>query len=167
MTTNEIIWRDVNPQTDNATRLAISSLGNISNGFQALGSNVNTGLDKLIARYDTIEQKNKAANTQLLLNQLHQADNLADQQNLTRMGMRNLGTVRAMLNGGEFDEKSYNAALAQWDEGVNNRFLSQDALKMSTPEGQAAYQQLVRGIARNNPQEIDKAIASGNLPMST
>ena len=167
MATNGIMWRDVNPQTDNASRLAISSLGNTANGFQALGSNINTGLDKLITRYDTIEQKNKAANTQLLLNQLHQADSLADQQNLTRMGMRNLGNVRAVLNGGEFDEKAYNAALAQWDEGVNNRFLSQDALKMSTPEGQAAYQQLVQGIARNNPQDIDKAIASGNLPMST
>ena len=167
MATNGIMWRDINPQTDNATRLSISSLGNIANGFQALGSNINTGLDKLTARYDTIEQKNKAANTQLLLNQLHQADSLVDQQNLTRIGMKDLGTVRTMLNGGEFDEKAYNAALAQWDEGVNNRFLSQDALKMSTPEGQAAYQQLVQGIARNNPQYIDKAIASGNLPMST
>lgn len=161
------MWKDINSQTDDAARLAVSSLGNISNGFQALGSNINTGLDKLIARYDTIEQKNKAANTQLLLNQLHQADSLADQQNLTRMGMRDLGTVRTMLNGGEFDEKAYNTALAQWDEGVNNRFLSQDALKMSTPQGQSAYQQLVQGIARNNPKEIDKAIASGNLPMST
>ena len=84
MATNGIMWRDINSQTDNAARLAVSSLGNIANGFQAFGSNINTGLDKLISRYDTIEQKNKAANTQLLLNQLHQADNLADQQNLTR-----------------------------------------------------------------------------------
>ena len=119
MATNEIMWRDINPQTDNATSLAISSLGNISNGFQALGSNINTGLDKLTARYDTIEQKNKAANTQLLLNQLHQADSLADQQNLTRIGMKDLGTVRTMLNGGEFDEKAYNAALAQWDDWLS------------------------------------------------
>lgn len=167
MATNGIMWRDINSQTDNAARLAVSSLGNIANGFQAFGSNINTGLDKLISRYDTIEQKNKAANTQLLLNQLHQADSLADQQNLARIGMRDLGTVRTMLNGGAFDEKAYNAALAQWDEGVNNRFLSQDALKMSTQEGQAAYQQLVQGIANNKPKEIDKAIASGNLPMST
>lgn len=167
MATNGIMWRDINSQTDNAARLAVSSLGNIANGFQAFGSNINTGLDKLISRYDTIEQKNKAANTQLLLNQLHQADSLADQQNLARIGMRDLGTVRTMLNGGAFDEKAYNAALAQWDEGVNNRFLSQDALKMSTQEGQAAYQQLVQGIANHKPEEIDKAIASGNLPMST
>lgn len=164
--TNNIMWREVSPLTGDATRLAVSALGNISNGFQALGANVNTGLDRLIDRYDTIDKKNRASNTQLLLNQLHSADSLGKQQILTRQGLRDLGQVRALLGGAEFDEKAYNAALAQWDEGVNNRFMAQDALKMSTQAGQDAYRQAMLGVAQNNPERIDQAIASRNLPLS-
>lgn len=164
--TNNIMWREVSPLTGDATRLAVSALGNIANGFQALGANVNTGLDRLIDRYDTIDKKNRASNTQLLLNQLHSADSLEKQQILTRQGLRDLGQVRALLGGAEFDEKAYNTALAQWDEGVNNRFMAQDALKMSTQAGQDAYRQAMLGVAQNNPQLIDQAISSGNLPLS-
>lgn len=72
-----------------------------------------------------------------------------------------------MINYGDLDEKAINTALAQWDEGVNNRFLSQDALKMSTPTGQAAYKNVIQGVAQNNPLLIDRAIASNQLPLST
>ena len=66
MATNGIMWRDEQPLTDNAARLAISSMGNVANGFQALGANINTGLDRDIARRDLIVAFSIAANIQYL-----------------------------------------------------------------------------------------------------
>lgn len=165
MSRSPIEWKQVSPLTSDATRLAMAAQGNLANAFSALSANVNNGLGMLIDRYDEIDRKNKAYRTQLALNQLHQADSLEDQQALTNYGVRDVGRMRALL-GGEFDEKAYNTALAQWNEGVNNRYLANDALKMSTPDGQNAYRQLMSGIANGNPEEITKQLSNTNLPLS-
>lgn len=163
---NNIMWNNQQPLTGDATRLAISALGNIANGWQALGANVNNGLDRLIQRYDSIDAKNKSANTQLLINQLHQADSLEDKQRLAAAGMNNLGSVRAML-GSNFDEKAYNDALAQWDAGIYNRFTADDALKISTPQAQKDYLLAQQAIGSNDSAALRDVIARGNLPLST
>ena len=90
-----------------------------------------------------------------LFNQLHQADSLADQQNLTRIGMKDLGTVRTMLNGGEFDEKAYNAALAQWDKDYFNKLPS---------SAQASLTSLTYNYGSlDKLPSVVKAARSGNL----
>jgi hypothetical protein len=164
MATNGIMWRDEQPLTDNAARLAISAMGNVANGFQALGANINTGLDREIARRDLIDAKNKAANTQFLINTLNQADNLEDKRALIQSGFGNIANLRGQL--GEFDEKAINSELARLDQGINNRFLSQDSLKLSTPEGRQALLDLNTAIAENNPKAIRSAMQNENLPLS-
>lgn len=164
MATNEIMWRDEQPLTDNAARLAISAMGNVANGFQALGANINTGLDREIARRDLIDAKNKAANTQFLINTLNQADNLEDKRALVQAGFGNIANLRGQL--GEFDERAINSELARLDQGINNRFLSQDSLKLSTPEGRQALLDLNTAIAGNNPKAIRSAMQNENLPLS-
>ncbi len=164
MATNQIMWRDAQPLTDSAARLAISSMGNVANGFQALGANINTGLDKEIARRDLIDAKNKAANTQFLINTLNQADNLDDKRALVQAGFGNIANLSGQL--GEFDERAINSELARLDQGINNRFLSQDSLKLSTPEGRQALLDLNTAIAENNPKAIRSAMQNENLPLS-
>lgn len=164
MATNGIMWRDEQPLTDNAARLAISAMGNVANGFQALGANINTGLDREIARRDLIDAKNKAANTQFLINTLNQADNLEDKRALVQAGFGNIANLRGQL--GEFDERAINSELARLDQGINNRFLSQDSLKLSTPEGRQALLDLNTAIAKNNPKAIRSAMQNENLPLS-
>lgn len=164
MATNGIMWRDEQPLTDNAARLAISAMGNVANGFQALGANINTGLDREIARRDLIDAKNKAANTQFLINTLNQADNLDDKRALIQSGFGNIANLRGQL--GEFDERAINSELARLDQGINNRFLSQDSLKLSTPEGRQALLDLNTAIAKNNPKAIRGAMQNENLPLS-
>lgn len=164
MATNGIMWRDEQPLTDNAARLAISAMGNVANGFQALGANINTGLDREIARRDLIDAKNKAANTQFLINTLNQADNLDDKRALIQSGFGNIANLRGQL--GEFDERAINSELARLDQGINNRFLSQDSLKLSTPEGRQALLDLNTAIAENNPKAIRSAMQNENLPLS-
>lgn len=164
MATNEIMWRDEQPLTDNAARLAISAMGNVANGFQALGANINTGLDREIARRDLIDAKNKAANTQFLINTLNQADNLDDKRALVQAGFGNIANLRGQL--GEFDERAINSELARLDQGINNRFLSQDSLNLSTPEGRQALLDLNTAIAENNPKAIRNAMQNENLPLS-
>lgn len=164
MTTNGIMWRDEQPLTDSAARLAISAMGNVANGFQALGANINTGLDREIARRDLIDAKNKAANTQFLINTLNQADNLDDKRALIQSGFGNIANLRGQL--GEFDERAINSELARLDQGINNRFLSQDSLKLSTPEGRQALLDLNTAIANNNPKAIRSAMQNENLPLS-
>lgn len=164
MATNGIMWRDEQPLTDNAARLAISAMGNVANGFQALGANINTGLDREIARRDLIDAKNKAANTQFLINTLNQADNLDDKHALVQAGFGNIANLRGQL--GEFDERAINSELARLDQGINNRFLSQDSLKLSTPEGRQALLDLNTAIAKNNPKAIRSAMQNENLPLS-
>lgn len=164
MATNGIMWRDEQPLTDNAARLAISAMGNVANGFQALGANINTGLDREIARRDLIDAKNKAANTQFLINTLNQADNLDDKRALVQAGFGNIANLRGQL--GEFDERAINSELARLDQGINNRFLSQDSLKLSTPEGRQALLDLNTAIAQNNPKAIRSAMQNENLPLS-
>lgn len=164
MTTNGIMWRDEQSLTDNAARLAISAMGNVANGFQALGANINTGLDREIARRDLIDAKNKAANTQFLINTLNQADNLDDKRALIQSGFGNITNLRGQL--GEFDERAINSELARLDQGINNRFLSQDSLKLSTPEGRQALLDLNTAIAENNPKAIRSAMQNENLPLS-
>lgn len=164
MTTNGIMWRDEQPLTDSAARLAISAMGNVANGFQALGANINTGLDREIARRDLIDAKNKAANTQFLINTLNQADNLDDKRALVQAGFGNIANLRGQL--GEFDERAINSELARLDQGINNRFLSQDSLKLSTPEGKQALLDLNTAIAENNPKAIRSAMQNENLPLS-
>lgn len=164
MATNGIMWRDEQPLTDNAARLAISAMGNVANGFQALGANINTGLDREIARRDLIDAKNKAANTQFLINTLNQADNLEDKRALIQSGFGNIANLRGQL--GEFDERAINSELARLDQGINNRFLSQDSLKLSTPEGRQALLDLNTAIAENNPKAIRSAMQNENLPLS-
>lgn len=164
MATNGIMWRDEQPLTDSAARLAISAMGNVANGFQALGANINTGLDREIARRDLIDAKNKAANTQFLINTLNQADNLEDKRALIQSGFGNIANLRGQL--GEFDERAINSELARLDQGINNRFLSQDSLKLSTPEGRQALLDLNTAIANNNPKAIRSAMQNENLPLS-
>ena len=164
MATNGIMWRDEQPLTDSAARLAISAMGNVANGFQALGANINTGLDREIARRDLIDAKNKAANTQFLINTLNQADNLDDKRALIQSGFGNIANLRGQL--GEFDERAINSELARLDQGINNRFLSQDSLKLSTPEGRQALLDLNTAIAENNPKAIRSAMQNENLPLS-
>lgn len=164
MATNGIMWRDEQPLTDSAARLAISAMGNVANGFQALGANINTGLDREIARRDLIDAKNKAANTQFLINTLNQADNLEDKRALIQSGFGNIANLRGQL--GEFDERAINSELARLDQGINNRFLSQDSLKLSTPEGRQALLDLNTAIAENNPKAIRSAMQNENLPLS-
>lgn len=164
MATNQIMWRDEQPLTDSAARLAISAMGNVANGFQALGANINTGLDREIARRDLIDAKNKAANTQFLINTLNQADNLEDKRALIQSGFGNIANLRGQL--GEFDERAINSELARLDQGINNRFLSQDSLKLSTPEGRQALLDLNTAIAENNPKAIRSAMQNENLPLS-
>ena len=164
MATNGIMWRDEQPLTDSAARLAISAMGNVANGFQALGANINTGLDREIARRDLIDTKNKAANTQFLINTLNQADNLDDKRALIQSGFGNIANLRGQL--GEFDERAINSELARLDQGINNRFLSQDSLKLSTPEGRQALLNLNTAIAENNPKAIRSAMQNENLPLS-
>ena len=164
MATNGIMWRDEQPLTDSAARFAISAMGNVANGFQALGANINTGLDREIARRDLIDAKNKAANTQFLINTLNQADNLDDKRALMQSGFGNIANLRGQL--GEFDERAINSELARLDQGINNRFLSQDSLKLSTPEGRQAYLDLSTAIAENNPEAIRSAMQNENLPLS-
>lgn len=164
MATNGIMWRDEQPLTDSAARLAISAMGNVANGFQALGANINTGLDREIARRDLIDAKNKAANTQFLINTLNQADNLDDKRALIQSGFGNITNLRGQL--GEFDERAINSELARLDQGINNRFLSQDSLKLSTPEGRQALLDLNTAIAKNNPKAIRSAMQNENLPLS-
>lgn len=164
MATNGIMWRDEQPLTDSAARLAISAMGNVANGFQALGANINTGLDREIARRDLIDAKNKAANTQFLINTLNQADNLDDKRALIQSGFGNIANLRGQL--GEFDERAINSELARLDQGINNRFLSQDSLKLSTPEGRQALLDLNTAIANNNPKAIRSAMQNENLPLS-
>jgi hypothetical protein len=164
MATNGIMWRDEQPLTDSAARLAISAMGNVANGFQALGANINTGLDREIARRDLIDAKNKAANTQFLINTLNQADNLEDKRALVQAGFGNIANLRGQL--GEFDERAINSELALLDQGINNRFLSQDSLKLSTPEGRQALLDLNTAIAENNPKAIRSAMQNENLPLS-
>lgn len=164
MATNGIMWRDEQPLTDSAARLAISAMGNVANGFQALGANINTGLDREIARRDLIDAKNKAANTQFLINTLNQADNLDDKRALIQSGFGNIANLRGQL--GEFDERAINSELARLDQGINNRFLSQDSLKLSTPEGRQALLNLNTAIAKNNPKAIRSAMQNENLPLS-
>ena len=164
MATNGIMWRDEQPLTDSAARLAILSMGNVANGFQALGSNINTGLDNEIARRDLIDAKNKAANTQFLINTLNQADNLDDKRALMQYGFGNIANLRGQL--GEFDERAINSELARLDQGINNRFLSQDSLKLSSPEGRQALLYLNTAIAENNPKAIRSAMQNENLPLS-
>ena len=164
MATNGIMWIDEQPLTDSAARLAISAMGNVANGFQALGANINTGLDREIARRDLIDAKNKAANTQFLINTLNQADNLDDKRALIQSGFGNIANLRGQL--GEFDERAINSELASLDQGINNRFLSQDSLKLSTPEGRQALLDLNTAIAENNPKAIRSAMQNENLPLS-
>lgn len=164
MATNGIMWRDEQPLTDSAARLAISAMGNVANGFQALGANINTGLDREIARRDLIDAKNKAANTQFLINTLNQADNLDDKRALIQSGFGNIANLRGQL--GEFDERAINSELARLDQGINNRFLSQDSLNLSTPEGRQALLDLNTAIAENNPKAIRSAMQNENLPLS-
>lgn len=164
MATNGIMWIDEQPLTDSAARLAISAMGNVANGFQALGANINTGLDREIARRDLIDAKNKAANTQFLINTLNQADNLEDKRALVQAGFGNIANLRGQL--GEFDERAINSELARLDQGINNRFLSQDSLNLSTPEGRQALLDLNTAIAENNPKAIRSAMQNENLPLS-
>lgn len=161
-----INWNNQQSLTEDATRLAVSTMGNVANGFQALGANINAGLDREIARRELIEAKNRASNTQLLINQMSQAKSLEDLQAMEATGAANLGRMRAVL-GSDFDERAYNQALAQREEMVNNKFLARDSLKLSTPEGRAALLQANVGLATNDPNKVVAALNSGNLPMST
>ena len=161
-----INWNNQQPLTADAARLAVSTMGNVANGFQALGANINAGLDREIARRELIEAKNRASNTQLLINQMSQAKTLEDLQAMEATGAANLGRMRAVL-GSDFDERAYNQALAQREEMVNNKFLARDSLKLSTPEGRAALLQANVGLATNDPSKVVAALNSGNLPMST
>lgn len=161
-----INWNNQQPLTADAARLAVSTMGNVANGFQALGANINAGLDREIARRELIEAKNRASNTQLLINQMSQAKSLEDLQAMEASGAANLGRMRAVL-GSDFDERAYNQALAQREEMVNNKFLARDSLKLSTPEGRAALLQANVGLATNDPSKVVAALNSGNLPMST
>lgn len=161
-----INWNNQQPLTADAARLAVSTMGNVANGFQALGANINAGLDREIARRELIEAKNRASNTQLLINQMSQAKSLEDLQAMEATGAANLGRMRAVL-GSDFDERAYNQALAQREEMVNNKFLARDSLKLSTPEGRAALLQANVGLATNDPNKVIAALNSGNLPMST
>ena len=161
-----INWNNQQPLTADAARLAVSTMGNVANGFQALGANINAGLDREIARRELIDAKNRASNTQLLINQMSQAKTLEDLQAMEAAGSANLGRMRAVL-GGDFDERAYNQALAQREEMVNNKFLARDSLKLSTPEGRAALLQANVGLATNNPDKVVAALNTGNLPMST
>ena len=161
-----INWNNQQPLTADAARLAVSTMGNVANGFQALGANINAGLDREIARRELIDAKNRASNTQLLINQMSQAKSLEDLQAMEASGAANLGRMRAVL-GEDFDEKAYNQALAQREEMVNNKFLARDSLKLSTPEGRAALLQANVGLATNDPNKVIEALNTGNLPMST
>lgn len=161
-----INWNNQQSLTGDAARLAVSTMGNVANGFQALGANINAGLDREIARRELIEAKNRASNTQLLINQMSQAKTLEDLQAMEATGAANLGRMRAVL-GSDFDERAYNQALAQREEMVNNKFLARDSLKLSTPEGRAALLQANVGLATNNPNKVIEALNTGNLPMST
>lgn len=161
-----INWNNQQPLTADAARLAVSTMGNVANGFQALGANINAGLDREIARRELIDAKNRASNTQLLINQMSQAKTLEDLQAMEATGAANLGRMRAVL-GGDFDERAYNQVLAQREEMVNNKFLARDSLKLSTPEGRAALLQANVGLATNNPDKVVAALNTGNLPMST
>ena len=160
---NGIFWNPLQHQGDRSTSLLMQAYGNISNGAQALNANLDKGVDRLIDRYDTIDQKNRSYNTQLLLNKLNQADTPEKQAMLANAGYKDLASVKQMLGGGEFDEKAYNTALAQWDAGVNNRAASQDALKIYSPEGRAAYINGNLGIAYGDQNAVGSAIANPNL----
>lgn len=164
--TNGIYWKEMQNQTIPSAQMVIASLGNLSNAWQATGASTNALLDEWIKRQDRIDLKNKRSATQILLNQLHQADSLQDRDMMTRAGARDLAHVRNMLGGAEIDEKAYNEALADWDNGINNRFLAGDALKLSNQEAQNDLRNYYQAIANNDTNAIEALMKKGNLPLT-
>lgn len=156
-------WQQVQPLTDKSMDLLTRSLGNLSNAWQGLGNSGINYLQREIDRRDLIDAKNRASNTQLILSKLNQADTLEDKERLLNAGYADFGAIRSMLNNGDFDERVVNDNLAKWDAGITQRFMANDMMKISTPEGQKAYTDYINAVSRGNPDEINKASQNPNL----
>ena len=158
-------WQQVQPLTDKSMDLLTRSLGNLSNAWQGLGNSGINYLQREIDRRDLIDAKNKASNTQLILSKLNQADTLEDKERLLNAGYADFGAIRSMLNNGDFDERVVNDNLAKWDAGITQRFMANDMMKISTPEGQKAIEEWNRARISQNPELINKANSNPNLPL--
>ena len=101
-------WQQVQPLTDKSIDLLTRSLVNLSNAWQGLGYSGINYLQREIDRRDLIDAKNKASNTQAIINALNQADTLQDKEALQRAGYTDFGAIRSMLNNGDFDERVVN-----------------------------------------------------------
>lgn len=161
-----ILWQQINPITRDAANLAIDGYRNLSNAFQSLGANVNSGIENEILRRDILDQKTRANNTQLLLNQLNQVDTLDKLNQYQNSGLNDLSKLRSIMHGGDFDEKAVNSSIAQLKERVNNSMLANENMRIFSPEGRAALNQLAVGISTNNADLVKQAILSNNLPLN-
>lgn len=160
------IWKDVSGDSVNyATGLLLRAMNARDAGMNNLASNINGGLQFLADRYQRIEDANKSANTQYLINTMNQTRSPEGRQALINMGYGDIGAMRGLMGYGGFNEKAVNDATAQWAIATNARAKAEDNAKLYTSEGQQSLQDLSVGIATNNRKLINAALQSGNLPM--
>lgn len=160
------IWQNVSGGgVNDAAGLLLRAMNARDAGMNNLASNINGGLQFLDDRYQRIEDANKSANTQYLINSMNQTRSPEGRQALINMGYGDIGAMRGLMGYGGFNEKSVNDATAQWAIATNARAKAEDNAKLYTPEGQQSLQDLSVGIATNNRRLINAALKSGNLPM--
>lgn len=160
------IWQNVSGGgVNDAAGLLLRAMNARDAGMNNLASNINGGLQFLDDRYQRIEDANKSANTQYLINSMNQTRSPEGRQALINMGYGDIGAMRGLMGYGGFNEKSVNDATAQWAIATNARAKAEDNAKLYTPEGQQSLQDLSVGIATNNRRLINAALQSGNLPM--
>ena len=159
-------WQNVSGSSVNdAAGLLLRAMSARDAGMNNLASNINGGLQFSSDRYQRIEDANKSANTQYLINSMNQTRSPEGRQALINMGYGDMGAMRGLMGYGGFNEKAVNDATAQWAIGTNARAKAEDNAKLHTSEGQQALQDLSVGIATNNRGLINAALKSGNLPM--
>lgn len=162
-------WQPVQPLTDKSMDLLTRSLGNLSNAWQGLGNSGINYLQREIDRRDLIDAKNRASNTQAILNALNQADTLQDKEALQRAGYTDFGALRSLFNTGQagFDERVINQNLSRWNTDISNRYTANQNLLQSTPEGEKARIDAQYAIATGNLEGMQQALKSPYLDPTT
>lgn len=160
----EITWKNVNSLANSSG--VQQAIGNLQQSLSALGNVGTTYIDKRLANEEEYRKNLKQANTDAIINQMQQVQDLQQLAQAKATGVYDLGALQN-LSGGLIDGKQFNNAYDSWDKDILGKVQTADTALDYNPETKAALGQYYQAISQGDTARAAELFKNINASRGT